>query len=80
MLMLNTMIVTRCQVYGCGQPTLAGFGAALEKLAGKDKSAPVIWINMRQVGPGQELLEAKCDEVGASDAYEGCRVPACLNL
>jgi len=36
-------------VYGCGQPTLAGFGAALEKLVGAEKSAPVVWINMRQV-------------------------------
>ena len=37
-------------MYGCGQPTLAGFGAALEKLVGAEKSAPVVWINMRQVG------------------------------
>ena len=36
-------------MYGCGQPTLAGFGAALEKLVGTEKSAPVVWINMRQV-------------------------------
>lgn len=36
-------------MYGCGQPTLAGFGAALEKLVGAEKSAPVVWINMRQV-------------------------------
>ena len=29
---------------------MAGFGAALEKLVGAEKSAPVVWINMRQVG------------------------------
>ena len=28
---------------------MAGFGAALEKLVGAEKSAPVVWINMRQV-------------------------------
>ena len=69
------------KVYGCGQPTLAGFGAALEKLTGKDKSAPVVWINMRQVIYseqvilGQELYKEHQYEsvtgVGASDAYEG---------
>jgi len=44
----NWRCVPGYQVYGCGQPTLAGFGAALEKLTGNDKSAPVVWINMRQ--------------------------------
>ena len=44
----NWRCVPGYQVYGCGQPTLAGFTAALEKLCGADKAAPVVWINMRQ--------------------------------
>jgi len=44
----NWRCVPGYQVYGCGQPTLAGFSAALESLVGANKAAPVIWINMRQ--------------------------------
>lgn len=44
----NWRCVPGYQVYGCGQPTLAGFTAALERLTAGDKAAPVVWINMRQ--------------------------------
>jgi len=44
----NWRCVPGYQVYGCGQPTLAGFEAALAKLTSGNKSAPVVWINMRQ--------------------------------
>jgi len=44
----NWRCVPGYQVYGCGQPTLAGFKAALEKLCGGNKSSAVVWINMRQ--------------------------------
>jgi len=44
----NWRCVPGYQVYGCGQPTLAGFTSALESLVGANKAAPVIWINMRQ--------------------------------
>ena len=50
-------------MYGCGQPTLAGFGAALEKLVGAEKSAPVVWINMRQVW----LVMVAMNDDGADD-------------
>merc|ERR1712119_164136 len=38
------------KVYCCGQPTLAGFEAALEKVCGTiyPKDGPIIWFNMRQ--------------------------------
>jgi len=38
------------KVYCCGQPTLAGFEAALEKVCGKiyPKDGPIIWFNLRQ--------------------------------
>ena len=54
-------------MYGCGQPTLAGFGAALEKLVGAEKSAPVVWINMRQV----ELVMVAMNDDGADDGADG---------
>merc|ERR1712020_97839 len=38
------------KVYCCGQPTLAGFEAALEKVTGSiyPKDGPIIWFNVRQ--------------------------------
>jgi len=37
------------KVYCCGQPTLAGFEKALEKVTEKyPKDGPIVWINMRQ--------------------------------
>merc|ERR1739847_71594 len=37
------------KVYCCGQPTIDGFTAALEKVTEKyPKDAPIVWINMRQ--------------------------------
>merc|ERR1711890_206614 len=38
------------KVYCCGQPTVAGFEAALNKACGDiyPKDGPIIWINMRQ--------------------------------
>merc|ERR1712001_204815 len=38
------------KVYCCGQPTIAGFEAALNKVCGDKcpKDGPVIWLNMRQ--------------------------------
>jgi len=38
------------KVYCCGQPTLAGFEAALEKVCGNTypKDGPIIWFNLRQ--------------------------------
>lgn len=46
----NWRCVPGYQVYGCGQPTLAGFTAALTKIteAGYPASAPIVWVNMRQ--------------------------------
>lgn len=44
----NWRVVPGYQVYGCGQPTLVGFSAALEKLCGGDKASPVVWVNTRQ--------------------------------
>ena len=55
-------------MYGCGQPTLAGFGAALEKLVGAEKSAPVVWINMRQVW----LVMVAMNDDGAGDNDDRC--------
>merc|ERR1712042_172923 len=38
------------KVYCCGQPTIAGFEAALNKVCGDKypKDVPIIWLNMRQ--------------------------------
>merc|ERR1712174_171712 len=37
------------KVYCCGQPTIAGYEAALEKVTEKyPKDGPIVWINMRQ--------------------------------
>merc|ERR1712242_126965 len=37
------------KVYCCGQPTVAGFEKALEKVTEKyPKNGPIVWINMRQ--------------------------------
>merc|ERR1711971_701068 len=38
------------KVYCCGQPTLAGFEAALDKVSGNiyPKDGPIIWFNVRQ--------------------------------
>lgn len=37
------------KVYCCGQPTLAGFEKAIEKVCEKyPKDGPIVWINMRQ--------------------------------
>merc|ERR1712001_293065 len=38
------------KVYCCGQPTVAGFRAALEKVCGTiyPKDSPIIWLNLRQ--------------------------------
>jgi len=38
------------KVYSCGQPTLAGFEACLEKVCGTiyPKDGPIIWFNVRQ--------------------------------
>merc|ERR1719347_2439615 len=37
------------KVYCCGQPTVAGFEKALEKVTEKyPKDGPIVWINMRQ--------------------------------
>ena len=38
------------KVYCCGQPTVAGFEKALEKVTGSiyPKDGPIIWFNMRQ--------------------------------
>merc|ERR1711942_101772 len=38
------------KVYCCGQPTIAGFEAALNKVCGVKypKDGPIIWLNMRQ--------------------------------
>jgi len=38
------------KVYCCGQPTVAGFEAALEKVCGSiyPKDGPIIWFNLRQ--------------------------------
>merc|ERR1712193_208715 len=37
------------KVYCCGQPTIAGFEAALEKVtANYPKDGPIIWFNLRQ--------------------------------
>merc|ERR1712131_432199 len=38
------------KVYCCGQPTLAGFEACLEKVCGTiyPKDGPIIWFNVRQ--------------------------------
>merc|ERR1712170_9004 len=38
------------KVYCCGQPTLAGFEAALDKVCGNiyPKDGPIIWFNVRQ--------------------------------
>merc|ERR1711887_495556 len=38
------------KVYCCGQPTIAGFEAALNKVCGDKypKDGPIIWLNMRQ--------------------------------
>merc|ERR1711962_1144453 len=38
------------KVYCCGQPTIAGFEAALNKVCGNKypKDGPIIWLNMRQ--------------------------------
>merc|ERR1712126_556863 len=38
------------KVYCCGQPTIAGFGAALEKACGDiyPKDGKILWLNMRQ--------------------------------
>merc|ERR1712033_133334 len=38
------------KVYCCGQPTIAGFEAALSKVCGDKypKDGPIIWLNMRQ--------------------------------
>jgi len=44
----NWRCIPGYQVYGSGQPTLAGFTTTLEKLTGTDKSSPVVWINVRQ--------------------------------
>merc|ERR1711931_396877 len=38
------------KVYCCGQPTIAGFEAALNKVCGTiyPKDGPIIWLNLRQ--------------------------------
>merc|ERR1712061_296105 len=38
------------KVYCCGQPTIAGFESALEKVTGTiyPKDGPIIWLNLRQ--------------------------------
>ena len=38
------------KVYCCGQPTIDGFTAAIEKACGEKwpKDGPIIWLNMRQ--------------------------------
>merc|ERR1739844_885711 len=38
------------KVYCCGQPTIAGFEAALSKVCGDKypKDGPIIWLNLRQ--------------------------------
>merc|ERR1711955_180380 len=38
------------KVYCCGQPTIAGFEAALNKVCGNiyPKDGPIIWLNLRQ--------------------------------
>ena len=45
----NWRCVPGYQVYVCGQPTKAGFEAALEKVtASYPKDGPIVWVNMRQ--------------------------------
>ena len=45
----NWRCVPGYQVYVCGQPTKAGYEAALEKVtASYPKDAPIVWVNMRQ--------------------------------
>lgn len=45
----NWRCVPGYQVYACGQPTLAGFENALNKVTENyPKDAPIVWINMRQ--------------------------------
>lgn len=64
----NWRCVPGYQVYGCGQPTLAGFAAALDKLCGADKSSPVVWINMRQEPSvylnGSPVCARPCNKIG----------------
>merc|ERR1712037_70625 len=63
------------KVYCCGQPTVAGFEAALNKVCGETypKTGKIIWINMRQE-PDVYIIN---DQVGLSRATTGC-VVACL--
>merc|ERR1712121_330633 len=46
----NLRRVPGFKVYCCGQPTIAGFEAALNKVCGDKypKDGPIIWLNMRQ--------------------------------
>ena len=45
----NFRCVPGYQVYCCGQPTVAGFENALNKVTENyDKNGPIVWINMRQ--------------------------------
>jgi len=45
----NWRCVPGYQVYVCGQPTKAGYEAALEKVtASYPKDGPIVWVNMRQ--------------------------------
>merc|ERR1712029_1080504 len=49
------------KVYCCGQPTVAGFEAALEKVCGTiyPKDGKIIWLNMRQE-PIVMSMELQC--------------------
>jgi len=64
----NWRCVPGYQVYGCGQPTLAGFGEALSVLCGGNKAAPIIWINMRQEPSlylnGSPVCARPCNKIG----------------
>merc|ERR1711892_523909 len=45
----NFRRVPGCKVYCCGQPTIAGFEAALTKVTGTyPKDGKIIWLNLRQ--------------------------------
>merc|ERR1719400_1133831 len=56
------------KVYCCGQPTVAGFEKALEKVTEKyPKDGPIVWINMRQ----EPIASVKSDEEEFIKVIEG---------
>merc|ERR1712223_1469337 len=68
------------KVYCCGQPTVAGFRAALEKVCGTiyPKDGKIIWVNMRQEPNvyinGEPVCARPANKIGEEDELEFAKV------